>query len=395
MNTARPRLLMVVHNTYPVGEMRVRRQAEAAVAAGWSVDVLSLSHEGDLGQEIVDGVCVFRSRVRRTREWSMRSLILQYAGFGAAVAWHCARWSRYGVVVVANPPDFLLFCALPQRVKGARLVLDVHDLMTDLFGLRMPEHGLALAALRIVERLAFESADALLTVHHPYGEELRRRSSKPLTVEIVMNSADPRFFSPRVTRPEGVTRFLLHGSLFERNGVDDLLAAFSGIIRDGTPARLWLIGDGDAKPALRTAVAAEGLTDNVRFSDGILPPNEMAEMLSDAHVVVVPNRSDAHNRKALSGKLLEAVAVGVPVIASDLPVTRRYFSDDQVLYFRPGDVDDLREKMLFAITHSQEMEDRARKAANRYAHGLSWPQQRLTFVRFLRRCLCDSPRASS
>ena len=105
-----------------------------------------------------------------------------------------------------------------------------------------------------------------------------------------MNSADERFFSARDERPGSPPVFLLHGSLFERNGVTDLLEAFAQVNRLRPESELWLIGDGDFLPTLMSRVQSLQLGHAVRFSGEMLPASDVAESLVKAHCVVVPNR---------------------------------------------------------------------------------------------------------
>ena len=51
-------------------------------------------------------------------------------------------------------------------------------------------------------------------------------------------------------------------------------------------------------------------------------------------VGVVPNLPTRLNRYALSTKLFEYVALGIPVVCADLPTIREHFSDDEVLLLR-------------------------------------------------------------
>ena len=59
---------------------------------------------------------------------------LEYLTFFCLAFFHLARpSSRYDVVHVHNLPDFLVFAALVPRLRGASIVLDLHDLMPEFF----------------------------------------------------------------------------------------------------------------------------------------------------------------------------------------------------------------------------------------------------------------------
>lgn len=385
MNEPRQRsVLFVVHKEYPVHEVRVRREAEAARAAGWLVDVLALATDGAPRVELVGGVHVFRTAVARRRDYRLGGLLEEYGRFFVSTALHCSR-HHYDRVVVANPPDFLVFAVLGERLRGARVLLDVHDLMTDLYALRVTGRSRRLAPLlRAAELLSMVAANELLTVHEPYAAEVARRCYGLRRVTVVMNSADPRYFSAaRSATPRPA--FAFYGSLFERNGLRDLIEAFTKVAATNATCELWIWGDGDARQSLMALADGTAARDRITFSDGMRPVEEVAEMLTRAGFCVVPNRPDLHNAKALSCKLLEAAAMGVPVIAGDLPVTRRHFDDGEVLFYEAGSPAALAKAMSYALDHPEEMSEQARRARERYERDYAWGEQARRFVEVLAR----------
>ncbi len=379
------RALFVVHKTYPLAEPRVRRLAEAAVMAGWRVDVVALRAPGEARLAWLGGVRVLRKRRQVVRAFTLLALLREYGAFWLAVLAHCARAPRYDVVYVANPPDFLVFAAAPQRWRGSHIILDVHDLMTDLFALRagFAETSLGARALRRLERASLRYADTLMTVHAPYAREVAHRSGRSDPVAVVMNSPDPRFFAARDAVHAEPPAFLFHGSIFARNGVLELVEAFALARAEVPEAQLWIAGDGDARSQVGDAVRRLQIGDETWLSSGMVPLEEVGSLVARATFGVAPNRSNLHNDKALSGKLLECVAVGVPAICADLPTFRYHFPDDEVLYFTSGSVEDLSSKMVWALRHPEDMQARAAKALRHYEQAYSWQAQLKTFLSVL------------
>lgn len=380
---AHRRLLMIVHSEYPVGETRVRRQAEAACRAGWQVDVLALASEGRPRRELVDGVTVYRSAVRRTRQMTPWGLVSEYGRFWMDVARFCMRAPAYRTVVVANPPDFLVFATLAQKFRGARVVLDVHDLMTDLFAVRL-EKSMASPEMRVLsllERTSFRYADRLMTVHEPYRREVMRRVGGRREVAVVMNSADERLFRRRESAPREPAVICYHGSIFERYGVFDLLQAFASVADRFPGAELWVLGGGDARDDLEVEAGRLGLSERCRFSAGFVSAEEIAASLPRVHVGVIPNRPNVLNRYALSTKLFEYVAVGIPVVCVRLETLAAHFSEDELLFYEPASVADLSAKLAQALTEPAGMSARADLAGERYARLYSWQRNSAVFLR--------------
>jgi len=71
---------------------------------------------------------------------------------------------------------------------------------------------------------------------------------------------------------------------------------------------------------------------------------------------VVPKRANSFGNEAFSTKILEFMALGVPVIVSNTKIDKYYFSDDLVMFFKNEDIDDLAAKMEFMITNRDARE---------------------------------------
>ncbi len=77
--------------------------------------------------------------------------------------------------------------------------------------------------------------------------------------------------------------------------------------------------------------------------------------------------------EAMAATLLEAAALKTPLIASDLPENRAVLPDE-ALFFRSSDVDDLRQKMIWALAHPREMHELATRAEAVVRDSYQWPE---------------------
>ena len=336
---------MVVHAQYPVGETRVQREALALVDRGIDVDVLCLRGHGEPASERVDGVTVRRLPVGRHRGRGLAWQLVEYLAFfvlASAVlsALHLRR--RYRTVQVHNLPDFLVFCALVPKLTGAGVLLDLHDLMPEFMaakrGRTMRDPLVRLVAWQ--ERAACRFADQVITVTETWRRTLADRAVPSEKVAVVMNLADPRFFtwSPRDrTEARDRWRVVYHGTLTNRYGVDLLVQAVHAVVSDIPEIELTLLGDGDARDELVALAAELGVAERVSFSEGMLGVSDLIEAIRSADVGVVPNRDDIFTDGLLPTKLLEYVAVGTPVVAARTRGMRDEFDDASVAFFPPGD----------------------------------------------------------
>jgi glycosyltransferase involved in cell wall biosynthesis len=260
----------------------------------------------------------------------------------------------------------------------------VHDLAPDLFAERFgsgTRGRIANRALAGVERLALRLADEVITVHEPYERELRTRGARSVT--IVMNSVDPDVL-PSTT--EAVVqpgfRVVYHGTVTPWYGVDLLLDAAGAVVSEIPELAVEVYGEGDAVPGLRERAQELGLDGRVQFHDRWLPQTEVLSLVRSASVGVIPNRPTRLNRYALSSKLLEYVELGIPVAVAGLPTLREHFSDDEVVFFEPGDADALA-AALVAIARDPAAARTRVEAARRRARAYAWDTNAARYVRLL------------
>jgi glycosyltransferase involved in cell wall biosynthesis len=251
---------------------------------------------------------------------------------------------RYETIQVHNLPDFLVFAALVPKLMGARLILDLHDLMPEFFAGRAEVgiHHRMVKMLKIQEKLACRFADHVITVTDGWRDTLIERGVPAEKVSVMMNVADAHIFHRDiVSTPGDGFHLIYHGTFTPRYGVDLLIRAVALARSEVPDIRLTILGDGEAREELVELVRELGFTDNVVVSPRMLAAAELPPLLAQADVGVVPNRSNVFTDGLLPTKLLEYVAMGIPVIAARTPTIASYFDDSMIQFFEPGDVDEL------------------------------------------------------
>ncbi|HEX3543178.1 MAG TPA: glycosyltransferase, partial [Candidatus Acidoferrum sp.] len=133
---SRKKVCMLVHNTYET-DNRVRRYAEALAKRGDQVEVIALTGgNAPLVSEEINGVTVFRvqNRVRNERgKWTYAWRLLRFLVVSSIFMTRRHHRIKYDVVHVHNLPDFLVFAAWYPKMTGARIILDIHDIVPELF----------------------------------------------------------------------------------------------------------------------------------------------------------------------------------------------------------------------------------------------------------------------
>lgn len=347
------RICMITFSPYPV-DVRVRREAEALVDRGDSVDVLCLREDNQPKAESVNGVRAIRLSVGKYRGASAIMYLFKYVLFFTMtscrlLALHVR--NRYEIIQVHTMPDFLVFVALLPKLFGAKVILDVHDLMPELyrskFGLRQ-SHTL-IRLITWVERCSIGFADRAIAVHRPHLEALVSHGNPAHKFIILLNLPDPKIYTARAEiAAASRLGFVLeyHGSVVKRYGLHVALEALAAVRGKIKGLEFRILGLGEEIPHLTQLVKELDLSDCVSIREDMLPPEEFIPMILDADAGLVPMLDDDFTKYGLPVKLLECVKLGLPVICSRTAAIEAYFDDSMVLYANPGDADDLAEKIL-------------------------------------------------
>lgn len=389
---------MIVFAQYPGDETRVQRQAEALIGRGLAVDVLCLrGTDAGLSEpvEVVGGVQVYRLPASRSYgKASFAHLMLEYLAFFwhvmiALIRLHPRR--RYGVVQVHNLPDFLVFAAWFPRMLGARIVLDMHDLMPEFLASRTGRamDDLLVRLVKLQERLSCAFADHVITVTDLWRDTLIQRGVPASKVSVVMNVADDRVFRPRPElgspRVPGALRLFYHGILAPRAGLDLVLEAIARL-HDELPGLSFTIHGrkGDFSEALRVTAGQLGIADHVVFSHELRPVSDLPALIAASDVGVVPYRPDVFTDGILPTKLMEYAALGMPAIVARTQAVSAYFDDATAELFAPGSV----EGLVSAIRRLARDRERLRSLsahARRFGERYSWSAQSASYLALVER----------
>lgn len=347
---------MLVHSYYDE-DPRVRREAESLVAAGRSVDVFALRRPEDPGTSVLAGVAVRRLDVQRHQGAGLRTYLIEYTAFLLRACWALTRAHgrrHYALVQVHTLPDYLVAAALPLRLSGVPVILDLHEAMPEFFRSRFPRaaNPIVHRLLRLAERLSIGLATAAVTVNEAMRERLIGLGVSPERVTVVANSPslarfDPARHEPRSFAEDGQVRLVYAGALTPTYELDVALAAIARLreLRPDSDIRLDIYGRGDAAERLVDLAARLDLDDRVTFH-GRVPIEDVPSAIARADIGLAPTRHDRFTDVSLSTKVFEYAAMGKPVVASALPMIERTFPPGSVATYEPGDADALAAAIL-------------------------------------------------
>lgn len=382
-------MCMITHSFYE-SDNRVLRYAEALAAQGCAVEVLSLRRNPEMPKtESLSGVVVHRIQDRfGKKERAKASFLWPILKFLFASSWwltraHCKQ--RYHFVHVHNVPDFLVFAAWLPKITGARIILDIHDIVPEFFGSKfgVPETSATIRGLKLAEKISAKFANHIILANHLWLDKYTARSANPQKCSVFINNVDAEIFKPLPTQKPGHDKqvILFPGGLQWHQGLDIAIRAFHKLQHRLPRAEFHIYGDGNMKAELVELVQTLGLNDRVHFFNP-RPIKQIAEVMAAADLGVVPKRADSFGNEAYSTKIMEFMSVGVPVVVSRTQIDRYYFNDSVVRFFESGNVDDLAEAMFEVLTNG-ELRSGLIARAREYAADNSWENRRGDYLQLV------------
>jgi len=389
---------MVVHAYYEE-DPRVRREAEAVVASGRDVDVFALRRDDAEREGWLEGVRVHRLDVQRHQGAGIGRYLLEYAEFFVRAMFaltRAHRRRRYALVQVHTIPDALVFAALPLRLAGIPVVIDLHEAMPEFFRMRFPKasNPVVHAALVAQERLSIAMASAAITVNDALGDRLVAMGVPRGKVTIVHNSPSLARFDAGAhpVRPfmaDGVLRLVYAGALSTVYELDVAIEALARIAaaRPGVTASLELYGRDFAEVPLHEHAAGLGLTDRVVFH-GRVPIEAVPGVIAAADIGLAPTRRTEFTDFSLSTKIFEYAAMGKPVVASRLPMVEAMFPPGTVTTYAAGDAEDLARAILRLVDSADDREARV-AATGAIVREVAWERESIRYLDLVERLALD------
>lgn len=192
----------------------------------------------------------------------------------------------------------------------------------------------------------------------------------PGEYRLIPNGVDPSYFSADTVAPvgdlcDGKSNILFVGRLEKRKGVDYLVKAYGLIKRDCPDSRLIIVGAGDKqREKYEEEIRGNGLSDVV-FT-GYISDEELTRYYRTADIFCAP----AIGKESFGIVLLEAMAAGKPVVASDIGGYSRVVSHGvDGLLVPPKDEHQLAQAVINLLHDPalrQKMGDQGRQKAERY-----------------------------
>lgn len=187
--------------------------------------------------------------------------------------------------------------------------------------------------VQLLGNRTYKFVDGLISVAEPLRDSIKRHYG--IDSVVVHNMTGKEFCFHDRTHSSKVIKYISTGSLIYRKGFDVLISAFSKADLSSASWHLDIIGEGEERRNLENAILKSGLGNNISLL-GKKTKNEIVKLLQESDVFVLPSRNEN-----FSVAVLEALACGLPVIASVCGGIKECIDEQNGLLFPVDDVDAL------------------------------------------------------
>ncbi len=358
------RVAVVAYTEFPT-DPRVRREAMALAKNGCAVDVISLRPKTGPSQSDFGLSHLYELPLTARRGGKLR-YAFQYSTFlllSSALLLYLDIRNRFLLVHVHSLPDFQILSAMPLRLRGTPILLDLHEGMPEILAARfhLSQHSAWVRVAGALEQLSCRVANHVITANDAIRQHAVSRGCPPRRISVIYNAASP----PRTEASADTMRenlglalgdFIVHaGGVNPERDLETLLKAIA-LVPTSSPLSLVVAGDGEPEylEQLKSEVERLHLSGRVMFV-GKLSLEDASGLLSLSRIGLVTLEDNPLTQIALPTRVLEFVRLGKPLIVPRLSYLRQVLGDCAE-YYTPGDSQSL------ARAIARELEDRPDRA---------------------------------
>ena len=298
------KVVMIISQFYPLlggAEIQAQKLASALRARGVEIFVLTRRIKNAPAYETVDGIPVYRS-IRSVNVPFLFGLL-----YVISVAWFLyKKRNEYSIIHCHILQEYQTFVALIVKLLFNKKVIakmSSSGLTSDVKLMKRTLAG------RVTIRL-MRNADRIVSLCSQATSELLREDMPADRVEQIANGVDTCRFTISTKSRNNQKMITFIGRLDGYKGVNCLLEAFRQVIQSCPDVKLKIVGDGPGVMELKRQADALQIQGRVIFRG---QQEDVAKELSETDVFVLPSLSEG-----MSNVLLEAMACGLPVVATDV-----------------------------------------------------------------------------
>jgi glycosyltransferase involved in cell wall biosynthesis len=278
--------------------------------------------------------------------------------------------NRYRVIHIHSLPDYLVFCSFIPKLFGARIVLDLHEFMPEVFATKfnVPVDSTGVNIAKRIEKISARFAHVVFATSIKQKEVLIKRTGRR-NIAVIMNLPKKDIFKMRDMTDFLVERGLKRsfivsyiGGLNPERDLDVVIRAIK-YVEERIPDIAFVfcgVGESDYVSSIKRLIVELGLQRKVIFM-GYVPQDDVLNYVALSSVTLSPYKIHPNLNPTGSTKVFEYLLIPKPVIVVDYPANKEEFGD-LVLYYKSSDFRSLGEKIIEVHDNQKKSIEMAEKA---------------------------------
>lgn len=379
---------MVVYSHYS-RDARVRRYAESLSRNDHKIDVISLKENYQPKERNISLLKFPLERRRLSRLWYLLEYFLFFI-YSASILSFRFILKRYQIIHIHNMPEVLVFSAIIPKLFGAKIILDMHDPMPELYMSKyhVPENNLIVTWLKWLERLCFRFSDRIVTANEVFKSLfLKRNNVSEKTIDVILNCPDPKIFK-NLKSPKGHpirnSKFTLlyMGTVDTRFGLDIVVDSLPKLVKKIPSLRFIIIpkieNEGEYAKNLESRIRNSELKKYIKIFHP-QPLEKIAEILRQADIGIVLAKNGIFTEMIFPVKLLEFIQMNVPVVATRTKILNRYFDNEMIYYLNNNNADSFYNAICKLYKYDKLRQSLANNAKN-YFKNYNWQKEEKKYL---------------
>ena len=338
------------------------------------------------------------AQVTRISQDLSQNFLARAMHFGRSVSAHLALNQDYDVVHYRNIWDGLSIAQNKKRF-GYKTLFEVNGLPSIELKYHYP--GLdpeLLLKIKEQEIATLHLSDAIICPSNVTRDYIASLRLNRKLVTVIPNGVIASDFSasPLPPRDGRVPMLLYIGTLADWQGLDIVVKALPKIL-EKQPVHLLIVGRGRSRQRkmLAKQIRKLGIEEHVTVQPAV-PHHEIPALIASADICVAPLGLNDRNvtQGACPIKVLEYMAAGRPLLASNMPIVRELVREDMdALLFSPSDSEDLARQTIALLNDFELSKRLAQSASERALTQFTWHESQKKLLKVYEKLLTQSAAA--
>jgi glycosyltransferase involved in cell wall biosynthesis len=243
---------------------------------------------------------------------------------------------------------------------------------------RVSERHFLVRILKLLELVAVRVASNVIVATPFLNNIVTARTDASEKCTTILNLPDGKFFKAIEKKDHslnGKFKMVYPGTLSEQHGVDIAVKAVKLVTTTAkVPIEFHIYGPLLESNTLLSLITKLNVQNSV-FLHPLVPIEKLVHILASMDVGIVPKRDGVFIGEAISTKLFEYAAIGLPAVVSRTSGDSLFFDDSMVLFFEPENEQDLAQKLI-ELFENQELRTELAKNSKLMSNKMNWQKEK-------------------